>query len=144
MTTTPTETADLDRPYEAMAGADWYAIVARANMGFRFGPYSGPEVGEIVKRCTEEGIPVVVSAECGRTFDWDLARDFGRGQPANWRPMSEAPRDPPEIIIGDVACFEHRIFWFKEWQAWRLIDDHGRPGEPVSPLRWREAEAVIL
>jgi hypothetical protein len=125
-------------PLGALEHAEWFATIARKNMGFRFGPYTGPELGEILTRCTEEGIPIVVTANCGREFDWDLARDWGVGQAADWRPMEEAPTDNV-VIMGDVNGIETRIVWWQAWECWREMKADGMSvGQPVAPRRWRE------
>lgn len=131
------ETQELPESYACMAGAEWFAIVARNNLAFSFGPYTGPEVGELMKRATEEGVPLVIRANCGREFDWELARDFGCGEPANWQPMETAPQDGT-VVIGDIAGFERKMTWWIKWECWRVVAENDRDvGEPVAPFRWR-------
>lgn len=123
----------------SLKGAEYFAIIARANMAFRYGPYTAPEVGQIMSQCVDEGIPLHISAVCGREFDWELARDFGRGEPANWQPMDLAPKDGT-IVLGDVTGFEQRMCWWNDWECWRLVDEDGTSlGNPVTPFRWRPA-----
>lgn len=129
-----------DETYLAsLTGAEWWAVLARGAFGFRYGPYTAEEAGKIMAQCVEEGVPLLLSANCGREFDWDVARDLARGQPANWRPMVEAPQDGTEII-AEVGGFETRIVWWMNWEYWREIDQEGRPGRPVEPFRWRPVE----
>jgi len=124
----------------SLNGAEWFAIIARNNLGFRYGPYTGEEVGKIMSQCVEEGIPLMLTANCGREFDWDVARDFGRGEPANWRPMDQAPQDGT-VIIGDVNGFEQRMCWWIKWECWRAVADNGSDiGQPVHPYRWRSID----
>lgn len=121
----------------SLKGAEFFAILSRGSMAFRFGPYTGPEVGEIMQQCQLEGIPVYITANCGPDFDWDIARDFARGNPVDWRKMDEAPTDGSPII-GDVNGSETRIIWWLNWECWRELADNMRDvGQPVSPVRWR-------
>ncbi|WP_371431356.1 hypothetical protein [Novosphingobium sp.] len=132
---------NTDEHYMAsLKNAEWTAVIFRNNMGFRFGPYSAEEVGAIMSQCVEEGIPLTITANCGRDFDWDIARDFGRGVQANWRPMGDAPKDG-SVVMGDVGGFEQRMCWWENWQVWRRVADNNTDvGEPVSPYRWRPLE----
>lgn len=75
------DVADIERPYTAFAKAEWFVIVARGGLAFRFGPYDGPAVGKIMSQCQDEKISCLVTANCGPEFDWELARDFCRGVP---------------------------------------------------------------
>jgi hypothetical protein len=69
----------MDREYNALQSAEWHAIVARGNIGFRFGPYTGVEIGKILQQSVDEGIPLAITGVCGQEFDWELARDmFGK------------------------------------------------------------------
>lgn len=124
-------------PMPTLENAEWFAIVARKNLAFRFGPFTGPEIGEIMQRCTEERIPLMVTANCGSEFDWEIAREWGRGSVADWRPMDEAPTDNT-IIMGDVNGLETRVVWWQAWECWReLLEDGRSVGKPVHPTRWR-------
>lgn len=121
--------------------AEWHVILSRGSMGFRYGPYTSEQAGAILSQCQDEGIPCFLSAICGTDFDWDLARDFARGQPADWRPMGEAPTDGTPIM-ADVNGVETRVLWWINWECWRsLADNITDVGRPVSPLRWRELTA---
>jgi hypothetical protein len=127
----------VDERISAIDNAKWWAVIARGAFGFRFGPYSGPEIGEIMRQCEAEGINLVVSAECGRDFDWETARAFGRGQEADWQGMSTAPKNDQVPLIGDVSGVETRMVWYAPWEAWRRIADDGTIVGPVEPRRWR-------
>ena len=123
---------------KSLNGAEWFVVLARGAFGFRYGPYTGEEVGKIMGQCVDEGIPCFVTANCGREFDWDVARDFARGEPADWRPMSEAPKDGTEII-GDVNGVETLMIWWISWEWWREALPNNECGKPVTPMRWRHA-----
>ena len=129
------EQAD-DNYLASLSGAEWFVIISRGALGFRYGPYSGHEAGAIMQRCVGEGIPCILSASCGREFDWDVARDFGRGQPADWKPMEEAPQDG-STIMADVGGIETRVIWWNSWDWWRELNEDGSVGKPVDPVRWR-------
>lgn len=134
-----TETSDEDY-LSSLKGVEWTAIIFRANLGFRYGPYTGEEVGQIMSRCVDEGIPLTITANCGREFDWDVARDWGRGLPADWQPMESAPKDG-STILGDVGGFEQRICWWLNWECWRRVADNNTDvGAPCEPFRWRPVE----
>lgn len=137
MTTEP----ESDENYLAsLNGAEFFAIVARGNLAFSYGPYTAIEVGQIMSQCVDEGVPLLIRANCGREFDWDVARDFGRGAPANWLPMESAPKDGT-VVLGDCSGFEQRMCWWLNWECWRLVADNGTDvGEPCSPYRWRPVE----
>ncbi|MBB4859675.1 hypothetical protein HNO88_003004 [Novosphingobium chloroacetimidivorans] len=120
----------------SLNSAEWFVIISRANLGFRYGPYTGPEAGAIMQQCQLEGIPCLLSANCGREFDWDVARDFGRGQPADWKPMEDAPQDGSTIMV-DVGGVETRAVWWHSWEWWRELNEDGSVGKPVEPVRWR-------
>lgn len=121
---------------DTVGNAEWFAIIARKNLAFRFGPYTGEEAGEIMQRCTEERIALMLTANCGREFDWEIAREWGRGSEGDWRPMDEAPTDNT-IVMGDVNGLETRIVWWQAWECWREVDG-ASVGKPVHPYRWRE------
>lgn len=57
--------------------SEYWIIAARGAFAFRFGPYDGKEAGEILSRAVKERIAVSVVGQCGREFDWDIARDIG-------------------------------------------------------------------
>jgi hypothetical protein len=73
---TADDLGDLERPYQAFLKAEWWAIIARGSLAFRFGPYTGPEIGKIMTRCQAEKIACLITGNCGQEFDWDLARDL--------------------------------------------------------------------
>lgn len=124
--------------FTSIDDAEWWITIARRNMAFRFGPYSGLEMGEILTRASNESIPLYITANCGRDFDWSLARDFGLGETADWRPMDEAPKDNV-ILIGDVNGISTKIIWWGPWECWRgLAEDGKTAGAPVHPTAWRE------
>jgi hypothetical protein len=124
----------------SLEGAEWYAILSRGAIGFRYGPYSAIEAGALMQQCNLEGIPLFLSAVCGKVFDWDVARDFARGVPHDWREMDSAPRDGTPIM-ADVNGVETRVLWWLNWECWRELADNGRDiGKPVEPLRWHPVD----
>jgi hypothetical protein len=122
--------------FKSLDGVEWWATLARGAIGFRYGPYTGEEVGRIMEQCVNEGIPLIVSATCGREFDWDVAREFARGNPADWQAMDSAPKDGTDFI-AEVAGVECRVVWWKSWEWWREAGPNGSVGRPVQPTRWR-------
>lgn len=119
--------------------AEWFAVLARGSIAFRYGPYTGEEVGRIMAQCQDERIPVSIVASCGKEFDWDVARDFARGTVADWRPMDEAPLE--SVIIGNVSGIEIPIIWWQNWESWRELEpDLTTAGKPVAPTSWRLLE----
>lgn len=70
--------AEERRPYE-FGNFEWFAIVGRGGFAFRFGPFDGPTIGKIMTQCVAEEIPLLVTANCGPEFNWEIARDFGKG-----------------------------------------------------------------
>lgn len=54
--------------------AEWYAIIGRHNFAFRFGPFTGPEIGKVMAQCIEEKLPLLVTAQCGAPINWEAAR----------------------------------------------------------------------
>jgi hypothetical protein len=73
------ETKDhLDTVYTALGKSTEYWVVSgRGAFAFRFGPYTGPEVSEIMKKAVDRGIGITIIGQCGREFDWQLAEDMG-------------------------------------------------------------------
>jgi hypothetical protein len=73
------ETHDhLDTVYTSLGkSTEYWAIIGRGAFVFRFGPYTGPEAGAIMKRAVDERIAVTIVGQCGREFDWEAARDLG-------------------------------------------------------------------
>jgi hypothetical protein len=61
---------------DTIGKAKWFAITHRGAIAFRFGPFTGPEIGAIMTRCAQEKIPLLVTADCGTPFDWELAADL--------------------------------------------------------------------
>lgn len=71
----------IDPKYTSLDDAKYYAIVyGDGDFAFRFGPFEGPAVGKILERCLDEDIPLLITADCGPVFDWELAGEF-RGKP---------------------------------------------------------------
>lgn len=66
----------LEKPFKVLENAEWFAIIPAGNIAFRFGPYTGIELGKIIGRCVKEQIPLVITANCGQEFDWELAADM--------------------------------------------------------------------
>lgn len=125
-----------DNYLSSLKGAEWFVILSRGAFGFRYGPYSPTEVGEIMSQCVAEGIPALITGNCGREFDWDVARDFARGSPGEWHPMDDAPLDAG-TLMGDVLHFETLMVWWPKWKVWRELNDDGSVGNPIAPMRWR-------
>jgi hypothetical protein len=118
--------ASTDESYaRSLKDAEFFVILSRGRLGFRYGPYTGEQAGKIMQQCQIEGIPVLITANCGPEFDWDVARDFIRGRPADWKPMDEALADGT-TIMGDVGGVEHRICWWHSWETWREVADNGK------------------
>jgi hypothetical protein len=70
--------ADLEKTYAALnQSTEFWVIVARGAFALRFGPYTGAEAGEILTRGCEERIVMNVVGNCGREFDWEIAKDMG-------------------------------------------------------------------
>lgn len=63
---------------EYMLGAQCYAIISVGSIGFRYGPFTPTEVGEIMQRTVEENLPVFLSVDCTGYpgFDYEFARGF--------------------------------------------------------------------
>ncbi len=54
--------------------AEWFAIIGRHNLAFRFGPFTGPEIGKVMSQCVTEKLPLLVTAQCGTPVNWEAAR----------------------------------------------------------------------
>ncbi len=68
----------IDATYSALGkGTEFWVVVGRGAFAFRFGPYSGPEAGQILTQCVEKRVAATVVAQCGRDFDWSAATDIG-------------------------------------------------------------------
>ena len=113
-----------DNYLASLKDAEWFVILSRGAFGFRYGPYSPTEVGEMI------------TGNCGREFNWDVARDFARGSPGEWHQMDDAPLDAG-ALMGDVLQFETCMVWWPEWKVWRELNDDGSVGNPIAPMRWR-------
>ena len=73
----PAATGDwLDKGFECFGRAEWFAVFGTGHFAFRFGPFTGPEVGQIMTRAVAEKIAVTIVANCGAPVDWDLASQF--------------------------------------------------------------------
>lgn len=131
-----TDTNPDENYLASLKDAEWFVILSRGAFGFRYGPYTAPEVGQIMSQCVEEGIPALITGNCGREFDWDVARDFARGSPGEWHPMEDAPLDGGELM-GDVLQIETRMVWWPQWETWRALNEDGSVGLPIAPVRWR-------
>jgi len=126
----------------SLKDAEWFIILSRGAFGFRYGPYAAEKAGEILKQCTDEGITCYLTANCGTEFDWDIARDFARGNPGDWRLMGSAPKDGTEVM-GDCSDVETRMVWWEKLECWReLLPDGSSVGKPVHHQRWRPLTAA--
>ncbi len=68
----------LDVIYTALSkSTEWWVVINRGPFAWRFGPYEAKEVGEIMTKAVEEELYVSIVGNCGREFDWQLARDLG-------------------------------------------------------------------
>lgn len=69
---------DINRTYIALAkSTEYWIAVGRGAFVFRFGPYTGPESGIILNRLVSERIAATIIGNCGREFDYELAKDMG-------------------------------------------------------------------
>lgn len=69
---------DIDNAYIALGkSTEFWIVVGRGSFAFRFGPYEGKECGPILERAIKERIAVTVVGQCGREFDWEIAKDMG-------------------------------------------------------------------
>jgi hypothetical protein len=67
----------MEVAYSALnKSTEYWAIAAGGPFAFRFGPYTAPEIGEIMQRSVDEGLAISFVGVCGREFDWALARDL--------------------------------------------------------------------
>lgn len=70
--------ANIDKAYTALGkSTEFWIILGHGAFAFRFGPYTGPEAGEILTRAVKERIATTIVGQCGRDFDWEIARDMG-------------------------------------------------------------------
>lgn len=68
------ETEPLLQMNNYLPDAKGYAIISRGALAFRYGPYSMPELGEIMMRSLEDKTPVFVTVDCGAVpFDHEFA-----------------------------------------------------------------------
>ncbi|HEX7874159.1 MAG TPA: hypothetical protein VF475_14695 [Sphingobium sp.] len=84
----------------------------------------------------------MISAVCGREFDWELARDL-RGWPADRFPMADAPGDG-RSIIADWNGIECEAQWDRAWGGGGGLIEKGKPSTPIAPLSWRWPETADL
>ena len=110
-----------DKYLSCLDNAKYFAIVSRGCLAFRFGPMSGPEAGKIMEQCSAEGVPLLVTADCGPVFDWELARDI-RGYP-DGDPRHEEVLDVPTESPAAQAV------------VGREVQDHGERHLPVAESR---------
>jgi hypothetical protein len=67
---------DLNKPYLSLnQSSTAWVIISTGCFGFKYGPYTPTEAGAIMTEAVERGLGVIVSMECGSTFDWELAED---------------------------------------------------------------------
>jgi hypothetical protein len=71
--------------YPNLKDAECWAVVGRGRLVFRYGPFAAPEVGQIMTLAMERGIEVTIIANCGKPFDWDLAKDLKGWTEAEYR-----------------------------------------------------------
>lgn len=87
--------AELDAGYKALTNAtEFWAVVGRGRLAFRFGPYTPVEAGAIMSEAVDRKVAVTIIGQCGRDFDWQLADDLGCWLPGH-------PPRPPETPAGD-------------------------------------------
>ena len=76
-------------PYFALKEDTEYWVVSGSGaLAFRFGPFTGPEVGKIITRALDEKIGITIIAQCGKEIDWELLRDVS---PRAKAPEASAP-----------------------------------------------------
>jgi hypothetical protein len=101
---------------DTLGRAKWFVIAHNGGgFAFRFGPFTGPEAGQIIERSIVENATILVTADCGSDFDWDLVREL-------------CPR--PEAVSQAAAeiAAERNLLLITS----RLLRD--RISEPRSPL----------
>jgi len=113
--------------YPAFAAAEWFAIINRNNLAFRFGPYTGTEIGQIMERCNAEKIPMAIVANCGPAFDWELARDI-RGRAGELQ-MADLLRKMRE---NNGECIADHPDWIEEMD--HLISETDQKFKPTGAL----------
>ena len=68
----------IENTYIALSKShEYWIVVARGAFAFRFGPYTGQEAGQILERGVKERIAMTLIGQCGREFDWEIAKDLG-------------------------------------------------------------------
>lgn len=80
--TTESEQNDADgeilKPFDSVnASMEWWVTFTASpnnSIAFRYGPYTGPEVGQIMTQAVDEGIALMITGVGGKEFDWELAR----------------------------------------------------------------------
>ncbi len=93
---TPEDMEAVARPYIALGkSTEFWIVVGRGAFAFRFGPYTGKECGPILERSIKEQIAVTVIGQCGREFDWEIAKDMGM--------RLVLPEDTPAATSDDRA-----------------------------------------
>lgn len=86
--------------------AEWFAIFSGGSMGFRFGPFTGPEVGKVITRALTEGLPLLVTANCGTPVDWEMAAQF-KPEPGAPRPATTA--DMLTLLLTTARILRARL-----------------------------------
>lgn len=125
---------DIDK--KLLEASECFITFARRNIGFRYGPFTAEEAGQIIMRCNDEHIPAVLHVVGGREIDWELAAGWARGEAQVYKPEVEAPRDGT-VIIAPNGDFEVAVVWWANWETWRRVNDDGSMGPPVDVFSWR-------
>lgn len=90
------ETPEFEKATIAALGrAEWFAIVSRGALAFRFGPFTGPEIGKLMEQAVAEKIPMLITANCGAPFCWETARAMC--------PKAEEPTEPAAPAGSETA-----------------------------------------
>lgn len=82
--------------YPSLKGSKYIVLIYRGCLAFQYGPFTGPEAGKILVQCQAEKIPLIVRAECGVPFDWELARDL-RGEEVS---EADAAKNQGKDLLG--------------------------------------------
>lgn len=61
-----------------LENAKFYAIVHNPGVpvALRYGPFDGKTTGEIMRRCVDGNIPLLITADMGDDIDWTMASEM--------------------------------------------------------------------
>lgn len=66
----------VEQAYPSLETAECWAVIARGKLAFRFGPFTGAEAGKIMEESTARELDVTIIMNCGKPFDWEMAKDL--------------------------------------------------------------------